>query len=87
MNQDDKSKITDAIAIIIRFGGIDGSHHKTWVLDQALRALTGCECTSRNDGGAPEGFAKNTEYEQLIFNSCCGEDGPYTYEHDEGVAP
>jgi hypothetical protein len=24
-----------------RYGGIDGAHHKTWVIDQMVRALTG----------------------------------------------
>ena len=26
-----------------RYGGIDGAHHKTWVIDQMVRALTGSE--------------------------------------------
>jgi hypothetical protein len=30
-----------AIAIAINYGGIDGAHHKDWVIDQMLRALTG----------------------------------------------
>jgi hypothetical protein len=34
-------KIETAIAVIQRFGGIDGAHHKNWVLDQALRCLMG----------------------------------------------
>jgi hypothetical protein len=24
-----------------RYGGIDGAHHKAWVIDQMVRALTG----------------------------------------------
>jgi hypothetical protein len=27
--------------LIHRFGGIDGDHHKQWVLDQVVRVLTG----------------------------------------------
>lgn len=30
-----------AVEIAIRFGGIDGDHHKAWVIDQMLRALLG----------------------------------------------
>jgi hypothetical protein len=30
-----------ALGLIIRFGGIDGGHHKQWVLDQVARVLTG----------------------------------------------
>jgi hypothetical protein len=25
----------------VRFGGIDGEHHKLWVIDQMVRALAG----------------------------------------------
>ena len=35
-----KSKrINKAISIAVTFGGIDGAHHKDWVIDQMLRAL------------------------------------------------
>ena len=30
-----------AVDFAIRFGGIDGEHHKTWVIDQMVRVLTG----------------------------------------------
>jgi len=30
-----------ALETIFRYGGIDGGHHKQWVLDHVLRALTG----------------------------------------------
>jgi len=33
--------IQAAMAIIEQFGGIDGEHHKTWVIDQIARALLG----------------------------------------------
>lgn len=32
--------IDAALALIVRYGGIDGAHHKAWVLDQVVRALT-----------------------------------------------
>lgn len=34
-------RIKNAIDIAIRYGGIDGSHHKAWVIDQMVRQLTG----------------------------------------------
>jgi len=37
----DKEKIEEALELIVRFGGIDGSHHKDWVIDQVVRILTG----------------------------------------------
>jgi hypothetical protein len=33
--------IAEALKIAHRYGGIDGAHHKTWVIDQMVRALTG----------------------------------------------
>ncbi len=30
-----------ALGVIHRFRGIDGAHHKQWVLDQVVHALTG----------------------------------------------
>jgi hypothetical protein len=35
------NKIKEALLIIERFGGIDGSHHKQWVIDQVARKLLG----------------------------------------------
>jgi hypothetical protein len=34
-------KIAEALKVAHKFGGIDGSHHKAWVIDQIVRALTG----------------------------------------------
>lgn len=31
--------IDEAIDLIVRYGGIDGEHHKAWVLDQVVRVL------------------------------------------------
>jgi hypothetical protein len=30
-----------ALSIAARYGGIDGDHHKAWVIDQMVRVLTG----------------------------------------------
>ncbi len=35
------AKISKAIEIAVQFGGIDGAHHKDWVIDQMVRALAG----------------------------------------------
>jgi hypothetical protein len=37
----DKQKILAALDIAIRYGQIDGAHHKTWVIDQIVRLLAG----------------------------------------------
>jgi len=34
-------RIDAALALAIQYGQIDGAHHKTWVIDQMVRALAG----------------------------------------------
>lgn len=36
-----EERIEAAVELAIRYGGIDGGHHKMWVIDQMLRALVG----------------------------------------------
>ena len=58
-----------AIELAVRFGGIDGDHHKAWVIDQMVRALAG------------------DRYEEVVREARDGEDGPETYDWNEGIAP
>lgn len=32
-------RINQALDLITRYGGIDGSHHKQWLIDQIVRVL------------------------------------------------
>lgn len=64
-----RASTQNALKIARCYGGIDGDHHKAWVIDQMVRAIAG--------DGYPEFIAKATS----------GEDGPQTYEWDEGIAP
>ena len=36
-----RERIDAALNIAQRYGSIEGSHHKAWVIDQMVRALTG----------------------------------------------
>ena len=36
---DESIKIHKAIELIEEYGGIDGAHHKQWLLDQIIRVL------------------------------------------------
>ncbi len=36
-------RIDKALELARLFGGIDGAHHKDWVIDQMVRALTGSD--------------------------------------------
>lgn len=62
-----------ALEYMIRYGGIDGSHHKDWVIDQCIRILKGTPVTltlAKWDDGEEEyrfdtGEASN-EYNKLV---------------------
>lgn len=43
MSNDTPTAKQKALDLIRTYGGIDGDHHKQWVLDQVVRALTGGE--------------------------------------------
>jgi hypothetical protein len=88
-----QDRIDRALDYAVRYGGIDGAHHKNWVIDQMVRALTGCPLvtTSSTDyAGKPytyESQAESKEYQELVRQARAGEDGPETYEWDEGTPP
>lgn len=61
-----------AKALEIAKGGMtDGAHHKMWVIDQMVRAL----------------HEDRVEYVRWVKELEAGEDGPKTYEWDEGIVP
>ena len=64
-------RLNGALEIIHRYGGIDGEHHKQWVLDQIVRIGT------LNEEG----------YMEWVNDYCAGEDGPSTYTWDAGITP
>jgi hypothetical protein len=37
--KDNEKRIKNAIKLALRHGGIDGAHHKMWVIDQMVRIL------------------------------------------------
>lgn len=61
-----------AIDLGIRYGQIDGSHHKMWVIDQMIRILTGSD------------YEKIIK-ENSLPNE--GDDEDEVYEWDCGIAP
>lgn len=36
-----EERIEAALKLAFNYGGIDGAHHKMWVIDQIVRTLTG----------------------------------------------
>jgi hypothetical protein len=87
------ARIEAALMCAVRYGGIDGDDHKTWVIDQMMRYLTGCpletqEATDcRGNPYSYEGQGKSKLYSDLIVWACDGEDGPDTYDWDVGCPP
>ncbi len=71
-----RERIQKAIDVADSYGSIDGDHHKMWVIDQMVRALTGC-----THG------VESQEYKDFVANHKDGEDGPDTYDWPEGIAP
>ena len=90
--KDLKKRIDLALEYAVRYGGTDGGHHKMWVIDQIVRALTGCPMitkTSQYNGTTYEytDQGESDEYNKLVADAKAGEDGPNTYEWDTGIAP
>ncbi len=86
-------RIKKALIMAYENGSEDGGHHKMWVIDQMVKALTGCpmvECTQLDCNGKPYTFkeqGQSDEYKEWIKKFKDGEDGPDTYSWDEGIPP
>ena len=75
----------EALDIANAYGSIDGDHHKTWVIDQMVRALTGCAFRGRDSNRRC--VATSRAYRAFVVAHCNGDDGPCTYDWSAGVAP
>lgn len=87
-----QDRINRALSYAGRYGGIDGEHHKAWVIDQMVRAL--CGCNDAKEGAEPmlaSGYKSeqesNREYREWVASAKEGDDGPETYGWDEGTPP
>ncbi len=79
-----RKKKNKALDIALRCSQIDGAHHKLWVIDQMVRALTGCPAvtkTAKDYKGEAYEYqtqGESDEYKELIEEYC--EDGAYEWE-------
>lgn len=79
-----RSRVSAALMIADQLSGYDGEHHALWVIDQMVRALTGCpvETVHAEDVHGTrytyDALGKSGEYEQFR------DDHP---SWDEGIAP
>jgi hypothetical protein len=83
-----------ALQWIGEYGGVDGDHHKNWVLDQVVRILKGTKVIVKvgrwSDGQEEYRITLDEapfEYHKWVQNICDGGDGPNTYHYDIGIAP
>jgi hypothetical protein len=89
---DNSARIKKAIDYAVRYGGIDGDHHKAWVIDQMVRALTGCpevQRTARSHGVAYDYLCQgeSEEYLELVRSACASDDPDEEAEWDVGIPP
>jgi hypothetical protein len=93
MTADESSRIKNALELAMRYGGIDGDHHQKWLVDQMVRALTGCPLVKGNAvdyEGVPYEYVaqgESEEYRQWVKEAKDGDAGPDTYDWDEGIPP
>jgi hypothetical protein len=59
---EDDARIGKALHYASEYGYIDGAHHKQWVIDQMVRALTGCPLVTKT-AAADEPGADPYEYQ------------------------
>lgn len=68
-------------------GQIDGDHHKLWVIDQMVRALTGCPMVEKEKNGYKyEVQGESEEYLRWVFDYSHDDEGN-TYSWNVGIAP
>lgn len=85
-----------ALLFIEKYGGIDGDHHKAWVLDQVARCLNGVPVVvveARWDDGETEYRISTAEEESALYKTWVKAlrgketDGEYEYDYEVGIAP
>jgi hypothetical protein len=92
-NMSSEERIKKALEIAVEYGGVEDTHHKDWVIDQMVRALTGCPILQReviDNGGIRRNCkvqGESEEYVELVKRACDGEDGSDTYNWPTGIAP
>ena len=84
-----------AMLYILKYGAIDGAHHKDWLLDQIARVLNGAVpgllLRKWSDGQEElqlNELGSTPEYEAFVLQ--CqdpDEDGITQYEYNPGIAP
>lgn len=86
-------RINKALSIAMKYGGTDGDHHKSWVIDQMVRTLTGCPTVQEKETDANgkiftyPALGESEDYLDFVRRARAGKDGPETYDWKIGIAP
>ncbi len=90
----DYNRAAWAMYFLELYGGIDGAHHKDWVLDQMARAIKGTPIVIKlaKWSNGQEEYRINTgepskEYLDWVVEMCNGKDGANKQSYYEGIAP
>lgn len=95
-DQPHERTIADAIELLFHASQIDGAHHKAWVIDQALRILTGANYPQAVAEYSFDGLdltEGKAEYYQQVIDGFAGDDEELErieenyYSWDTGIAP
>lgn len=87
------ARIEKVKAIALEHGSVDGDHHKTWVIDQMMRALTGCPLIpmeAKDHEGKKysfDGLGESEEYLKFVKEFEGEEGSEEESEWDTGIAP
>ena len=87
-----EERIRHALDIAKRYN-VDGAHHKAWLIDQMVRALTDCPIVKREaidchgEKYTYEAQGESDDYHRFVADYKAGPEGPDSYEWDEGIAP
>jgi hypothetical protein len=78
------ARVEEALEVAQTYGGTDGEHHKNWVIDQMVRALTGCPAVEKTGTDARgHEYTYEARGESDWYLRVVHEVG----EWDEGIAP
>lgn len=100
MKTEKQKRIDKALDFALKYGHIDGNHHKSWLIDQMVRALTGCPMITKRSTfvkGKPflvQDQGESGEYMDFVAKHVDfvtkyddKEEESYAYEWDCGIAP
>lgn len=78
-----ESRIAKALEIAGEYGTTDGDHHKMWVIDQMVRALTGCPMVTKTANWPEGSYTYEAQGESPEYEAFTAERGDWA----EGIAP